>query len=91
MKRALLVQLAFLSLVLNVPGYAFARLYEARLMGFEREALEFGDAEPAGMCLPVEGAENELDELDAAENLAEKEFDSAPEKARLPPLSAPLL
>lgn len=88
MKRTQLLLLAFLAAALYVSEYAFARLYEARLMGVDREVVELGDFESGEMCLPVEAAG---DEVEAGENVAENHSDSESESTRVPALNTPML
>ena len=55
-KTCVLLLLSCLLTPLNLPGTAFARLYEARLMGVNEETaiwVERGDADEVKICSPA--------------------------------------
>ena len=81
MKRACLLLLIFLSPAPSIPGHAYAKLYEARLMGDAEEPptlVELSDFEEAKMCVP------------AGEGFGEEDENLAPEKIAMPVPSGPM-
>ena len=64
-KTCVLLLLSCLLTPLNLPGTAFARLYEARLMGVNEETaiwVERGDADEVKICSPAPEALGDVDQ-----------------------------